>query len=102
MSRTALILLLSLPLLAQAELGDRKVDFSSYDKALYTQVVDRIKAHILARLGKGGSPRDRYFIIPFAYQNEKNQPEFSHSFITVIRVFGNNTKSKETPGLPTR
>jgi hypothetical protein len=102
MSRTALILLLSLPLLARADVVERKVDFSSYNKPLYTQVVDRIKAKVLARLGKGQNLRDRYFIIPFAYQNEKNQPEFSHSFITVIRVFADNKQPKQTPGLPTR
>jgi len=83
-------------------LVERNVDFSNYNKPLYTQVVDRIKAHVLARLGKGENRRDRYFIIPFAYQNSKNQPEFSHSFITVIRVFADNKQAKLTPGLPTR
>ena len=102
MSRTLLILLVILPLLARADVVERNVDFSSYDKRLYTQVVDRIRVHVLARLGKGVNPRDRYFIIPFAYQNNKNEPEFSHSFITVIRVFADNKPAKLTPGLPTR
>jgi hypothetical protein len=102
MSARVLVFFLSFSLFAQAGLAERNVDFSSYNKPLYTQVVDRIKAHILARLGKGSNPRDRYFIIPFAYQNSKNQPEFSHSFITVIRVFADNKPAKLIPGLPTR
>src|SRR5262249_29157557 len=44
----------------------------------------------------------RYFIIPFAYQNEANDPEFSHSFISVIRVFADTKQPKLTPGLRTR
>jgi hypothetical protein len=102
MSTRPFVLLVSIPLIAQAGLIERSVDFSKYDKPLYTQVVNRIKVHILARLGKGENPRDRYFIIPFAYQNNKNEPEFSHSFITVVRVFADNKQAKLTPGLPTR
>ena len=78
------------------------VDFSSYDIPLYTQIVNRIKAKISARLGQGINTRDRYFIIPFAYQNERNDPTFSHSFISVIRVFADNKQPKLTPGLKTR
>ena len=70
--------------IAQAVPGD--VDFSSYDVPLYDQVVNRIKAKISARLGETRSTRDRYFIIPFAYQDRGNHPEHSHSFISVIRV----------------
>lgn len=102
MSARVFVFLLSLSLFACTTLTEKKVDFSGYDKPLYTQVVDRIKVHVLARLGKGHNPRDRYFIIPFAYQNSRNQPEFSHSFITVIRVFADNKPAKLTPGLPTR
>jgi hypothetical protein len=102
MSARVFVFFLSFSLFAQTGLAERNVDFSSYNKPLYTQVVDRIKIHILARLGKGSNPRDRYFIIPFAYQNSKNQPEFSHSFITVIRVFADNKPAKLIPGLPTR
>lgn len=92
------LLLLGFSLVAQA--GD--VDFSNYDVPLYTQIVDRIKAKIAPRLGKGGLTRERYFIIPFAYQDRGNHPEFSHSFISVIRVFADNKPTKLTPGLPTR
>ena len=102
MCRTVFILVVILPWLARADVVERNVDFSNYGKPLYTQVVDRIKAKILARLGKSPNLRDRYFIIPFAYQNHKNEPEFSHSFITVIRVFADNKPAKLTPGLPTR
>src|ERR1043166_7494123 len=93
------LLLLGFPLVAQAE----DVDFSNYDVPLYTQIVDRIKAKTAPRLGDSPLTRERYFIIPFAYQDRGNHPEFSHSFITVIRVFaGNNKQRKLTPGLPTR
>ena len=89
----------ALPLVAQADLIQRDVDFSNYDVPLYTQIVDRIKAKISARLGEGTNTRDRYFIIPFAYQDRGNHPEFSHSFISVIRVFADNKQPKLTPGL---
>lgn len=102
MSARFFISLLSFALFANTGSAERNVDFSGYDKPLYTQIVDRIKVHVLARLGKGDNPRDRYFIIPFAYQNDKNEPEFSHSFITVIRVFADNKPAKLTAGLPTR
>ena len=102
MSCRAFVLVFGLSLLAQAGSLEADVDFSKYDKPLYTQVVDRIRAKILARLGKGPNLRDRYFIIPFAYQNKHNNPEFSHSFISVIRVFADNKQAKLTPGLPTR
>jgi hypothetical protein len=80
----------------------RVVDFSSYDLPLYTQIVNRIKAKISARLGEGTNKRDRYFIIPFAYQNDDHDPELSHSFISVIRVFADDKQPKLTPGLKKR
>jgi hypothetical protein len=89
-----LILLLTLPIVARAE-----ADFSNYDAPLYTQIVDRIKAKVSARLGEGSSPHDRVFIIPFAYQDRGNHPEHSHSFISVIRVLADNKQPKLTPGL---
>jgi hypothetical protein len=54
---------------------------------LYEQVVNRIKAKGAPRLGEGKNTRDRYFIVPFAYQNKRNDPEFSHSFISVVHLF---------------
>ena len=95
-------LLLVLPFAAQARLIQRDVDFSNYNVPLYTQIVNRIKAKISARLGQGINTRDRYFMIPFAYQNDGNDPEFSHSFISVIRVLPDNKQSQLTPGLGTR
>ena len=88
------ILLFTLPVVAQAD-----IDFSNYDVPLYTQIVDRIKAKI-ARLALAMVPltHERYFIIPFAYQDRGNHPEFSHSFISVIRVFADNKPAKLTPG----
>jgi hypothetical protein len=62
------------------------VDFSNYDVPLYAQIVNRIKAKGAPRLGHGKYTQDRYFIVPFAYQNKRNDPEFSHSFISVIHL----------------
>src|SRR5258708_18308991 len=92
-----LILFFTLPIVAQAD-----VDFSTYDVPLYTQIVDRIKAKVSARLGEGSNTRERYFIIPFAYQDRGDHPEFSHSFISVIRVFADNKQPKLTAGLTMR
>jgi hypothetical protein len=77
----------------------RDVDFSNYDTPLFDQVVERIKAKIASRLGPGFNPRDRYFIVPFAYQNKGNSPDFSHSFISVIRVFADGRQPRPTTGL---
>src|SRR6516165_603348 len=52
------------------------VDFSNYDVPLYEQIVNRIKAKVAARLGEGDNKRDRFFIVPFAYQNRWNNPKF--------------------------
>ena len=96
------VLLLGLPIIAQTSLRAGDVDFSKYDVPLYTQITDHIKAKVLARLGEGENTRDRYFIIPFAYQDRGNHPEHSHSFISVIRVFADNKQPKTTAGLETR
>ena len=102
MSLRPLVLLLGLPLAAQAALVPRNVDFSNYDLPLYAQIIDRAKAKISARLGEGTNTRDRYFIIPFAYQNKGNDAEFSHSFISLVRVLADNKQAKRTPGLAMR
>ena len=96
------IALSALLLLPQIGWAQAEVDFSNYDVPLYAQIVNRIKAKVSARLGEGRNPHDRYFIIPFAYQHRINDPQFSHSFITVIRVFADNKEAKLTPGLKTR
>ncbi len=75
------------------------VEFSNYNAPLYEQVVNRIKAKIAARLGEGENKRDRYFIVPFAYQDKGNTPEFSHSFISVIRVLADRKQPRFTSGL---
>src|SRR5215831_1904591 len=67
--------------------GKREADFTHYDQPLYEQMTDHIKAKVMARLGEGKNIQDRYFIIPYAYQNKVNDPAFSHSFISVIRVY---------------
>ena len=73
------IIFLGLSLVAQAGWLKPDVDFSNYDVPLYEQIVNRIKAKISNRLGEDANTRDRYFIIPFAYENNGNDPEFSRS-----------------------
>src|SRR3982751_5414705 len=95
-----LVLLCTLSLVVETSASS--ADFSNYDTPLYDQVVNRIKANIAPRLGKGPLKKERYFMIPFAYEDKGNHPEKSHSFITVIRVFATDKPAKETPELPTR
>jgi hypothetical protein len=92
-------LLFSPGLPAQAALLKAEVNFSNYDVPLFDQVVNRIRTKVAARLGKGNNTQDRYFIVPFAYQNKRNSPAFSHSFLSVIRVFADNKQPRYTPGL---
>jgi hypothetical protein len=80
-------------------LQKRDVDFSYYDVPLFEQIVNRIKAKVAARLGENENKQDRYFIVPFAYQNKGNSPEFSHSFASVIRVLADHKQAGLTPGL---
>ena len=91
--------LLGLALVSRTAFAQRDVDFSNYDTPLYKQLVDRIKANIAPRLGEGELTSERFFIIPFAYQDDGNHPEKSHSFISVVRVFADNKQPKETAGL---
>lgn len=85
MKMRAFFILFSLWLIPQLR---AEVDFSSYDTPVYQQIINRIKEKVHQRLGDGPVGRDRYFIIPFAYENRGNDPEYSHSFISVIRVYG--------------
>jgi hypothetical protein len=75
-----------------------EVDFSNYDVPLYEQIVNRIKAKAAARLGGGVNTQDRYFIVPFAYQDRWITPQLSHSFISVIRVLGEGKQPSLTSG----
>lgn len=68
----------------------------------YTQIVDRIKDKISDRLGQEKNTHDRYFIIPFAFQNKGNDPASSHSFVSVIRVLADDRQPRETSGLKKR
>jgi len=77
-------------------------DFTNYDVPLYEQITNRIKEKVLARVGEGRNTRDRYFIIPFAYENKGNDPAFSHTFVSVIRVLADNKQPKLTSGLQKR
>jgi hypothetical protein len=99
MSFRTFVFLLALPIVAQAGSPPRDVDFSNYDVPLYAQITDHIKAKVSVRLGDGNITSDRYFIIPFAYQDRGNHPEHSHSFISVIRVLADNKQPKQTPSL---
>jgi hypothetical protein len=74
-------------------------DFSNYDVPLREQITNRIKDKVAARLGEGRNKQDRYFIIPFAYENKGNDPEFSHTFISVIHVLADDKQRNLTSGL---
>jgi hypothetical protein len=93
------LLLFGVSQFARAGLFKPDIDFSHYNEPLEQQIIDRIKAKVLARLGEGKNPHDRYFIIPFAYENRSDAPEFSHSFMTVIRVYADDKQPQVTAGL---
>ncbi|MFL6590262.1 MAG: hypothetical protein ACJ8M4_08820 [Chthoniobacterales bacterium] len=99
MSFRIFVLILGIALGAETGLADSGVDFSRYDVPLNTQIVDTIKARIAPRLGTAPLKTERYFMIPFAYQDDGNHPEHSHSFISVIRVFADTKAPNETEGL---
>jgi hypothetical protein len=80
--------------LAPAATAKDAPDFKKYNQPVYQQIVERIQAKVAARLGGEKLTRDRYFIIPFAYENRGNDPEFSHSFMTVIRVFAQGSPAR--------
>jgi hypothetical protein len=94
-------LFLTLSLTVQAD-GGKRINFSAYDIPLYDQIADRIKEKVSVRLGEGKNSRDRYFIIPFGYENRGNDPVYSHSFISVIRVFADNRQPRRTKELKAR
>jgi hypothetical protein len=98
----AAVQLLSLCFVAEAGLFQKDPDFSNYDLPLYEQITNHIKAKVQARLGDNRNTHDRYFIIPFAYENKGNDPRFSHSFMAVIRVLADDKQTKLTPGLKKR
>jgi hypothetical protein len=95
-------LLLSPCVPVQAGLLKGDVDFSNYEAPLYRQIVERIKTKVAVRLGEGMNTQDRYFIVPFAYQDKRNDPEFSHSFISVIRVPADSKQRSLTSGFRRR
>jgi hypothetical protein len=91
-------LFFSLCVSVDAGLLKADVNFSNYDVPLYEQIVNRIKDKVAARLGEGVNKKDRYFIVPFAFQDRRIKPQLSHSFISVIRVFGDGKQPNLTPG----
>jgi hypothetical protein len=78
------------------------VDFSNYNAPLFQQIVHRIKAKVAARLGEGGNMQDRYFIVPFAYQDKGNNPGSAHSFLSVIGVLADGKQPSLIPGFRRR
>lgn len=98
----AKFLCLAVGFVAQTAFSKDVVDYSNYDVPLYEQIRNRIKEKVSKRLGEGRNDRDRYFIIPYAYENKGNDPEFSHSFISVIRVFADGKQRNLTPDLKVR
>lgn len=93
------LMFFALSIVAPAGWFDPAPDFSKHHVPLYQQVTQHIKSKISARLGEGRNTRDRYFIIPFAYENEGNLPGFSHSFMSVIRVLPDAKQSQLTRGI---
>src|SRR6266436_9071075 len=91
-------LLFSLCVSVGAGLLKADVDFSNYDTPLFQQMVNRIKDKGAARLGEGVNTQDRYFIVPFAFQDRWIKPQLSHSFISVIRVLGDDKQPSLTSG----
>src|SRR6202047_1095495 len=91
-------LLFSLCVSVGAGLLKADVDFSNYDTPLFQQIVNRIKDKVAARLGEGVNTQDRYFIVPFAFQDRWIKPQLSHSFISVIRVLADGKQPSLTPG----
>ncbi|EDY19786.1 hypothetical protein CfE428DRAFT_2375 [Chthoniobacter flavus Ellin428] len=98
----ACALFLGSPTRAHAGWGKPDADFSNYDVPVFEQITNHIKAKVTAKLAKGKLAHDRYFIIPFAYENKGNDPAFSHSFMSVIRVFANDRHPQLTEGLELR
>ncbi len=85
--------------------GKSEADYSNYDEPLHDQVVDHIEAKVMPAW-EGRNDHDRYFIIPFAYQNSRNDPAFSHSFLSVRSSFGGRARQPSefqvSPRVPTR
>ena len=80
---------------APSTTAKEKPNFDHQDTPLYQQITQRIREKIAARLPDGPLAHDRYFIVPFAYENRGNDPAFSHSFMTIIRIFAEG--SQPTP-----
>src|SRR4029453_15289247 len=62
----------SLSLFATAPAVQAKdgLDYANYGVPLYQKIVNRIRAKVSARLREGRLTQDRFFIIPFAYEND--------------------------------
>lgn len=98
----AALLFFTMSLTARAWWFNPRPDFTKHDVPLYEQITTRIRVKIQARLGEGSNTRERYFMIPFAYENRGNDPAYSHSFMTVIRVLPDHKQVKLTKGLKKR
>ncbi|HSI12685.1 MAG TPA: hypothetical protein VK961_11610 [Chthoniobacter sp.] len=98
----ACVLLLHSSFPARAAEEKRSVDYSHYDEPLFDQIVDHIRVKVAARLADRKLTNDRYFIIPYAYEDKDVRPELSHSFMTVIRVFAHGKGASVTRGLKER
>jgi hypothetical protein len=95
-TRSLILGAFSLSLFANAPAVQAKdgLDYANYDVPLYQQIVNRIRAKVSGRLQGARLTQDRFFIIPFAYENDGNDPELSHSFMTVIRVFAEGKRPR--------
>jgi hypothetical protein len=66
----------SLSLFATAPAVQAKdgLDSTNDDVPLYQQIVNRIRAKVSARLQGNRLTQDRFFPLPFAYENDGNAP----------------------------
>ena len=85
-------LLLSPWVPVHAGLLKEDVDFSNYDAPLFQQIVNRIKAKIAARLRQGVNTQDRYFMVPFAYQDQGNKP----GVCTLVHLGNTRARPRQT------
>mgnify|MGYP003694307851 CR=1 FL=1 len=76
------------------------VDFSNYDVPLFEQIVQPHQGQGCSALGRGREHTGPLFYCCLSLTNDRwNNPQFSHSFISVIRVLGDGKQPGLTSGL---
>ena len=80
------VLILSLSFVARAGFLKQDPDFSNFDVPLYEQIANHIKAKVAARLGEGEMRGTAFLLFLSLTKTKGITQEFSHSFVSVIRV----------------